>query len=360
MSMRYIYGLQRALYLSGLIVLLTMTPAYASTEHGHDEKVAVESKHESQDEHGPNVKSHEHKYDNHAGEDQNDEHKSDNHADEGHKDDHDSLKTSISEQSAKESGIIVDIVGAQVIKSALNLTGKIILNKDKTVKLKARFDGIVKEVKVDWGQHVNRGDPLAVIEASESLLQYEIMSPISGIILQKNTNIGDVTDKNTLFLVADMSTVWAEFHIFPKDIEKVQVGQKVHVHTLGNGSQANGKISMLLPTADAYSQTIIGIVPIKNEEQKWRPGTVVEGDVLIDQKQAPLTIRKSAIQNIEGKTIVFIKKDNMYFAKEVVLGISDKDYAEVTQGLKVGDEYVVEGSFIVKSDILKSTVEHSH
>lgn len=163
-----------------------------------------------------------------------------------------------------------------------------------------------------------------------------------------------------LFTITDLSNVWAKFHVFPKDADMVKSGQSVRVHTLDEAKTGAAKIDMLFPTADALSQTLVAIVPLSNEHGLWRPGMTVEGDVTISEKKVPLAVRASALQTMENQTVVFVKDGNTYERVPVQIGMSDDEYIEIKSGLKAGQEYVSEGSFIIKADILKAGAEHVH
>lgn len=279
---------------------------------------------------------------------------------ESNESDHEENSAIINDIAAKKAGIKIERAGSQTVYSTASLTGRIILNQDNTYDIKARFPGIVRSLKVKWGQEVKRGQVLATIESNNSLRTYSVTSPRDGIVLERNTNIGDVTSDASLFKVSNLSTVWAEFHVFPHDISKVNDGQKISVQTLGNNIKAEGKISMILPTADSDSQTIIAIVILPNSESKWRPGMTVEGKVQILKKEAPIAIANSAIQRMENETVVFVKEGDKYEARHVILGKGDGEYIEVLEGLNKDENYVSQGSFIVKADILKSSASHSH
>ncbi|MDA9231164.1 efflux RND transporter periplasmic adaptor subunit [Rickettsiales bacterium] len=269
--------------------------------------------------------------------------------------------TTISEESAKNAGIKISQAKPQIIFETISLTGKIILDQDRAYNIKARFPGVVKDVKVKWGQKVKKGQVLAVIESNDSLKLYSVKSPRSGIVLKRNTNVGNVAGDESIFTIADLSKVWAEFHVFPRDIHDIKEGQEVVVRTLENGTKDQGKISLILPTADAESQTVIAIVSLENKTSKWKPGMSVEGKVKILEKEVPIAVNKKAIQKIEGESVIFVKEgSDKYEARHVKLGKGDDEYIEVIEGLNAGEEYVSHGSFIIKADILKSTAEHSH
>ena len=86
----------------------------------------------------------------------------------------------------------------------------------------------------------------------------------------------------------------------------------------------------------------------------------VEADVHVIEKQVPIAVNRSAVQRIDNEPIVFVKEGNTYHARPIRLGNGDGEFVEVTDGLQANEEYVAEGSFIIKADILKSTAEHSH
>lgn len=326
--------------------------SHGHDEHGDDHKDDDAHGHEkeSHDEHGDDD-GHGHKEEGgHDGED-------DGH---GHGDEHEEGRTEIDGDAAKAAGIKISKAGPVKIQDVLTLTGRIMLNRNTTAEVRARFPGVVQSVKVNWGDEVKKGQALASVEANESLRVYSITAPTDGVVLTRNTNVGNVAGEDAIFTIADLSEVWAEFHVFPRDLGKVKESQQVRVHTLENGKEIEAPITLILPTADPLSQTVIAVVSIPNKEGKWRPGMTVEGDVHISEKQVPLAVTTEAVQRMEDKTVVFVKEGDAYEMRPVRLGQRDGKYIEVREGLKAGEQYVSQGSFIVKADIGKAAAKHEH
>lgn len=274
-------------------------------------------------------------------------------------------RTEISDKAAEEGGIKTEVAGPSSISEQIRLTGRITLNRNTTAKVHARFPGIVKSVNALWGKQVKRGDVLARVENNKSLKTFNVVSPINGIIMARNTNVGDVVGGEPLFAIADLSEVWAEFHVFPSDLSRIQQGQMVQVSSLNihqdeEQEMTEAPIEMLLPTADANSQTVLAIVPLDNKEGLWRPGMTVKGNVLVDEKQVPLAVKTSALQRYRDFTVVFAKVGNTYEVRMLELGVSDGENVEVLSGLKPDTEYVTENSFLIKADIEKSGAGHDH
>lgn len=274
-------------------------------------------------------------------------------------------RTEISDESANEAGVKTQIAGPATIGEYIRLMGRITLNRNNEAQVRARFPGIVKSVNVVWGQKVKKGDLLARIESNTSLIVYNVTAPITGVVTNLNTNIGDVVGSESLFTVANLSEVWAEFHVFPGDLDKIKKGQITNVYEINSAhkesiNRASAPISMLLPTADANSQTTIAIVPLDNSSGKWRPGMSVKGDVLVKEKEVTLAVKNSALQRFRDFTVVFAKYDDTYEVRMLELGVSDDINVEVLSGLKPGTEYVTENSFLIKADIEKSGASHDH
>lgn len=354
----------------------TITSAKAETEvhddhshdemksNGHDDGHGHESAHDNNDgddhndDHSEEGDNHdEHGHDSHKKEDSHDNH---GHGDDSHGDEHEEGKTVITPDAAKKAGIVIEKTSSAMIAKIVPLTGRITMDQNAKADVRGRFSGIVRSVKVSLGDQVQKGQILAVVESNESLNNYNVTAPIDGTILERNTNLGDVVNDQPLFIIADLSSVWAKFHIFPKDAEMVNVGQTVRVHTLDEGKENNVAIKMLFPTADALSQTLIAVAPIGNEKNMWRPGMTVEGDVSVSEKKVPLAVRESALQTMEDQTVVFVQEGDKYEMKPVKTGVSDGRYIEITSGLVEGQSYVSEGSFVIKADILKSGAAHEH
>ncbi|MBL1148467.1 MAG: HlyD family efflux transporter periplasmic adaptor subunit [Pseudomonadota bacterium] len=332
-------------------------------EETHEKHTVTESGgHDDHNDHSEEGDSHdEYDHDAHEEQDIHDDHghgAEDKHDDEHGE--HEDSKTEISSEMAYSAGIVTEQADSKTIAKTVALTGRIIINQNAKANVRARFSGIIRSVNVNLGEAVEKGQLLAVVEANESLKDYSVTAPINGVILERNTNLGDVANGKPLFVIADLSEVWAKFHIFPKDADRIKSGQNVRVHTLDEGKQGVAKIDMLFPMADEASQTLVAIAPLSNQSGLWRPGMTVEGDVIVAEKPVPLAVRVSALQTMEDRTVVFLKEGNSYEAMPVQTGISDGEYVEVLSGIQAGQEYVSEGSFIIKADIMKAGAEHHH
>ena len=277
-------------------------------------------------------------------------------------DDHTEEKTSttITSEAAQASGIKTEPAGPQALRETLALNGKIILNPETSADIRARFPGIVRSVQKTVGQTVTKGEVVARVESNDSLQTYAVTSPLSGMVITRNANVGDTAADQPMFTVANLGTVVAEMHVFPQDLPRIRLGQTVQVQTADGHTKADGTIKALLPTADASTQTVIAWVVLNNEANLWRPGMVVQGGAVISQEEVPVAIHNEALQNVNNAPVIFIAQGNTYSARPIKTGRTDGTFTEVTEGLTAGESYVTTNSFIVKADLGKSGAEHTH
>lgn len=268
--------------------------------------------------------------------------------------------TTISDEAAKAAGIEVETAGPTKLSERLPLRGKIILNPETSAEVKARFPGIVKSVRAAVGQTVKKGETLATVESNDSLQTYAVTSPLAGVILSRAANVGDTTADQPMFTVANLATVTAELHVFPKDLSRVHQGQSVQVQSVDGTIEGSGTVKSLLPTTDADTQTVQVWVTLENADNRWRSGMAVQAGAVIGQEEVPLAVKTSALQTLEDQTVVFVKEGDTYSAHPVKTGRTDGTFTEVLEGIEAGATYVAKNSFIVKADIGKSEAGHEH
>lgn len=260
---------------------------------------------------------------------------------------------------AAEGGVKTETAGPRSIEETLQLTGRLQVDPNRLSQVHARFPGVVTQVKRELGERVSRGDVLAEIQSNESLQNYPLTAPISGIIVQRDVQAGETTADTPLFVIADLSKVWAELDVFNQDIRRVKRGQAVVLETL-SGERLNGKIDWLSPMAAHASQSVQARVVIDNSASNLYPGQFVRGRVTVANYKAALAVRKSGIQSFRDFQVVYARINDTYEVRMLELGREDHDWVEVLGGLKPGAEYVTENSYLIKADIEKSGASHDH
>lgn len=268
-------------------------------------------------------------------------------------------RTTIPAAVAKEAGVVVEAAGPATIREVVPLLGTVAIDGNRQASVRARFPGIVRSVSVQLGQQVRAGQALATVEGNESMRTYAVTAPFDGVVLARNTNVGDVAGDGVLFEIADLSQVWVELRAIGTDADKLSPGQAVRLRTATGDTTAEATIEAMLPVATS-GQGVIARVVVPNEEGRWRPGMTVSAEVTISSREVPLAVKESGLQPFRDFTVVFARVDDTYEVRMLELGERDGDHAEVLGGLKPGTPYVSGNSFLIRSDIEKSGASHDH
>ena len=199
----------------------------------------------------------------------------------------------------------------------------------------------------------------------ETLTEYQIIAPFDGKVIEKDITLGEVLKEDKVaFIVADLSTVWVDLSIYQKDLPYVRKGQRVIISAGLGIPDAEGVISYLGPIVADDTRTALARVVLPNIEGQWRPGLFVTAHLVEEEIEVPLLIPKSALQNLEGETCVFVHHREGFEPRAVRVGRTNKTHAEVITGLNVGQRYVAEGAFELKAKIVTSTLDshagHGH
>lgn len=195
---------------------------------------------------------------------------------------------------------------------------------------------------------------------------YELRAPAKGVVIKKSVALGDVLEMSTpSFSIANLSQVWVNLSVYQKDLPFIQQGQKINIssqfNTAGVKTDLLSTISWLSPFLDERTRSATARVIINNTHGNWRPGMFVSGKVNTSTAHATIVIPLSALQTIEGQTIVFVQHEEGEFEPQpVLLGKKDQKQVEILQGLTTGQTYVSENTFMLKAQLQKSSFGHGH
>lgn len=199
-------------------------------------------------------------------------------------------------------------------------------------------------------------------DAPEAYLgRQEIRSPIGGRVVDRKVDLGAVVGRDALetelFVVADLDPVWADLAVSPTDLPLIKEGQAVSITTRGVAASVNGKIVFIGPMLDRDSRSARAVVEIANPDDTWRPGSFVTAKVAFDEQRVSAAVATSAVQNIDGVAVVFVKTPDGFQKRHVVLGKSDENTIEVLSGVRPGEVIAVANTFLLKAELLKALAE---
>jgi cobalt-zinc-cadmium efflux system membrane fusion protein len=193
------------------------------------------------------------------------------------------------------------------------------------------------------------------------LARLEIRAPIDGVVTAKNIAVGEAVKEDAgIFVVADLSTVWAELSLSARDLDTVRTGQSATVRASAFDASATGKVNYISALMGEQTRAAKVRVVLPNPQGLWRPGLPVNVEVVANEVAVPVAVAADAIQTINDETVVFGRYGDSFEARPLELGRRDEQSVEVLKGLNAGEKYAAKNSFLIKADLGKSGASHDH
>ena len=267
-------------------------------------------------------------------------------------------RTTIAKAAAEANGVKVEAAGPATLERFVDLTGRVVLQPQGRAEVRAWYAGRITELTKTIGQKVQKGELLVRVEASDTLRSYQIAAPISGIVVERNVNVGDVAAQ-AIYVIIDPAAVQAAFFAFPRDLELLRPGQAVEVSGLGD-QKASSSVTMLSPSSDPGTQATTVYAELRNANGAWRPGMALEGIINVASDRVPLAVRTRALQRFREFTVVYARVGDVYEVRMLKLGRQTAEWSEVLEGIEPGEVYVSDNAFLIRADIEKSGAAHDH
>lgn len=192
-----------------------------------------------------------------------------------------------------------------------------------------------------------------------ALSQFEIRAPFDGMVTEKHIALGEsVKEDANVFIVSDLSSVWAEIAISAKDLNAVRMGATASVLATAFDSKAPGVVSYVGSLLGEQTRTAKARVTLTNPQLVWRPGMFVSVDIVTGTIDAAVAVSSDAIQTVNDKPTVFTKVTGGFVAQPVTIGQADGKMVEIVTGMKPGTPYASVGTFVLKAELGKASLEN--
>lgn len=244
----------------------------------------------------------------------------------------------------------------------------------------------------------NRGKPQDAVD---------INAPMGGIVIERNISEGEyVKTGSILFRIADLSQIWVLLDAYEADLTWIRYGQNVTFSTEAvPGKVFKGTVAFINPMLDSMTRTVKVRVNAANPDGLLKPGVFARGtihatmaaDGLVatesfagkwigpmhpeiirdgpgtcpicgmplvraeelgyvdsnEEQRPPLIIPATAVLQTGERAIVYVASSGMdsptYEGREITLGARAGEYFIVENGLREGEQVVVNGNFKIDS-----------
>jgi cobalt-zinc-cadmium efflux system membrane fusion protein len=179
-----------------------------------------------------------------------------------------------------------------------------------------------------------------------------IIAPVHGVVSHHDVAVGEVVHPDkSIFKVTDLSSVVVKADLPEVDISRVKMGGKVKVHVSSYpGEVFLATVSFISENVMPDTRTVAVRARLDNHERKFKLQMFAEIDLEGAEREF-LACPKSAIQEMEGKPVVFVRKEGGYEVRHIKTGVDAEKFVEVLSGLESGDEVVTQGSLMLRTEL---------
>jgi RND family efflux transporter MFP subunit len=328
-------------------------------------------------------------------------------------------QVALTADAARTAGIKTETARVRTFHPAVKASGTVALNQKKYVKVTPRVTGRVESVLAYEGDRVRAGQDLfniwspdllaaqaeylqilarvpaggtapasedeklheGLLRSAEAKLRtmgfedadiaslranrlslpvLAVRAPISGTVVEAEAAVGMAAEPGTcLCALADLTSLWVLVNVFEADLASVEVGAKAEITvTAYPGEVFSGTFTLVGAFIDEASRTVKGRVEVANGSGRLKPGMFGEVRIIAKDPVTMLSVPERAVRTIAGKTVVFLPGPGGSFVRrDIRIGRTIGESVEVLEGLREGESVVTDGSFDVKAELLKSTLE---
>lgn len=271
-------------------------------------------------------------------------------------------RVELSREAVDRAEIVTQVVGPAHIDVRVSAPGEIRMNAEQMLIVRPRFAGVVTEMRKRLGDPVKSGEVLAIIQSNTSLTEYNITAPIAGHIVARSGMIGAAVDNGSvLYTLADLSSVWVDFAIYPQHVGIIKRGQPVTVTAATRSDLvAEGKVSYVGPLLEEDTRVAHGRIVLPNPDGRWQPGLYVNVTAVVDHADVAVSVPDAAIIRSKFGPAVFVADGTTFEVQPVTLGRSDGILTEIVEGLEEGATVVVKNAYLLKAELGRGEATHDH
>lgn len=234
----------------------------------------------------------------------------------------------------------------------------VVLDKANIDQLKVRLDNAEREYNravelLNIGAGTQQAVDQLKTELDAARTQYNntlentvLTSPITGVVTARNYDPGDMTGAQPVLTVGQLSpAVKVLVNVTEGDFSKVKTGMPVEVNLdVYEGETFNGTISQIYPTIDPLTRTFIVEVKIQNPGERIRPGMFARVKLDLGTKDRVVVPDRAVVkQTGSGNQYVYVYSNGKVSYNRVELGQRLGDTYEILSGVNSGDSVVITG-----------------
>lgn len=193
--------------------------------------------------------------------------------------------------------------------------------------------------------------------------QATLRAPARGIVTNYDVGPGEVIDPSSeLITITDMSSVWVLANVNERDLNAVRVGKPVSIRVATYpGEVFRGRIAYAGDTVGQETRTALVRCIASNPRARLKLGMFATVDIPSGSVYRSLAVPSEAIQEVDGHTVVFLRRTDVEFEQRAVeTGLEADGWVEIPGGVSAGDRVIASGSAFAKESVPVHAVGGGH
>jgi cobalt-zinc-cadmium efflux system membrane fusion protein len=183
-------------------------------------------------------------------------------------------------------------------------------------------------------------------------------SPIAGVVLERSISAGTgVTPGLPMFVVSDLSSLWALVEVDERQLAQVRVGMRVALRVAAYPEESfGGTVASVGDTVNDRTRRVPVRCAVPNADGRLKPQMFATVTLESDQPRRVVVVPGAAVQEMAGRTVVFVRRgDGRFERREITAGPERNGLVEIRAGVREGDLVATAGSFLIKAHLLDAT-----
>ncbi|MBM3757049.1 MAG: efflux RND transporter periplasmic adaptor subunit [Acidobacteria bacterium] len=186
-----------------------------------------------------------------------------------------------------------------------------------------------------------------------------IKAPSAGIVLSRAVNTGTaVKPGDELFVISDLTSVWMVASVPEEALGKVRAGVNAQVFVRAFEDRPfTGRITRIGDQLDAETRTVQARIVLANTHGQLKPEMYATAEIVSGGSEEALYVPQESVQELNGHAIVFVQTgEDRFVARAVETGARAGGLVAIRSGLDASSRVAARGAFVLKSQMLKSTL----
>lgn len=221
--------------------------------------------------------------------------------------------------------------------------------KEQVIQIKS------KEIDIKSAKSKIELEKISFLEAHERLKETEIYSPIDGIVVSRNVQIGQIISSGisgmsggtTVMTIADLSKIFVSASVDESDIGKIKINDEVNITVDAYPDEKfQGKVIQIASKGTVSGNVVIFQIKIevtaKNKEL-LKSEMTASVEIITDTKKDVLVVSNDSLIRKNNRFYVKVfDNNNEKIEKPLKVGLKGNETTEVIKGLKPGEKVIID------------------